>query len=55
MTFWDVVIGLLGWLFVFLLFAAALKFVRNVLYRLSGGHDGEIRDELQEIRERLEE
>ena len=50
----DIIGGFVGLLLVFVIFACALKLVGGILYRLSGGYDREIRDELRDIRERLE-
>lgn len=51
-TLWaDIILGVAGLLFVFVILAAFLKFVFQVLYRLSGGYEREILDELRDHRE----
>ena len=54
-TIWaDIILGIFGFVLVVTILACVLKFVGGVLYRISGGYDREIRDELQDIRERLD-
>ena len=54
MTWSEIFQGIVALAFAFVIIGAALKFVFSILYRLSGGYDREIRDELQDIRERLD-
>ena len=54
-TLWaDIILVVFAVLFVFIIAAAFLKLVSQVLYRLSGGYEREILDELRDHREQQE-
>ena len=55
MDWWYIFRGIIGFVLLFTIIACALKVVGGILFRLSGGYDREIRDELRDIRERLGE
>ncbi|MDE0163822.1 MAG: hypothetical protein OXL36_01885 [Bryobacterales bacterium] len=54
MTLSEIAGALVGLAFIVLFAAAFLKFVSQVLYRLSGGYEREILDELRDHREQQE-
>lgn len=54
-TLWaNIILVVFAVLFVFVMAAVFLKFVSQVLYRLSGGYEREILDELRDHREQQE-